>query len=236
MSSYIAEFLQLYWVVCMKIAQLCWTVQNCVHIYRIWSEENCFFQPFRGYVDVSVMRVPSGTARLLVEARLDDGNMYLAFPRDRMLQAAHVVDKFVQNSLPFCFFAMSHLVPPLSTEWFVDRLGRLKSSSKLRERPCVLSRASHLNGLAHRSLDFLFFGRHSKHFSRRDPCAFFIQCFNRVVARWDAVSCFLREQHEYRCVGRKRSTSTGKVWTPSQNCWAQPFSSLTDAAPFGQRA
>lgn len=189
MSSYIAEFLQLYWVVCMKIAQLCWTVQNCVHIYRIWSEENCFFQPFRGYVDVSVMRVPSGTARLLVEARLDDGNI-LAFPRDRMLQATHVVDKFVQNSLPFCFFAMSHLVPPC-------RRSDLSSSEDWR---AVLScardlagRASHLNGLAHRSLDFLFFGRHSKHFSCRDPCAFFIQCFNRVVARWDAVSCFLRE-------------------------------------------
>lgn len=144
MSSYIAEFLQLYWVVCMKIAQLCWTVQNCVHICRIWSEENCLFQPFRGYVDVSVMRVPSGTARLLVAARLDDGNM-LAFPRDRMLQATHVVDKFVQNSLPFCFFAMSHLVPPcrrsdLSTgseDWAV-----LSCARDLE----VLSRASHLNG------------------------------------------------------------------------------------------
>lgn len=232
MSSYIAEFLQLYWVVCMKIAQLCWswTVQNCVHIYRIWSEENCLFQPFRGYVDVSVMRVPSGTARLLVEARLDDGNI-LAFPRDRMLQATHVVDKFVQNSLPFCFFAMSHLVLMVS---FVDRLGRLKSSSKLRERPCRPSFA--FEWFSSQKFRFLIFGRHSKHFSRCDPCAFFIQCFNRVVARWDALSCFLREQHEYRCVGRKGSTSTGKVWTPSQNCWAQPFSSLTDAAPFGQRA
>lgn len=63
------------------------------------------------------MRVPSGTARLLVEARLDDGNM-LAFPRDRMLPTH--VDKFVQNSLPvylfvfFCneknFLTWSHLV------------------------------------------------------------------------------------------------------------------------------
>ena len=93
----------------------CAVVLNCTELCPYLPDlirGNCFFQPFRGYVDVSVMRVPSGTARLLVAARLDDGNM-LAFPRDRMLQATHVVDKFVQNSLPFCFLqclTWSHLV------------------------------------------------------------------------------------------------------------------------------